>query len=138
MDYTGLNDLLKPLPGYALLTDSMRDSALLASRIPDSSGRWPSDKDYEATYDLYFAALQLLPFLQAQPVVTSASSEGTSVSAKPTDWAALRAFYRSLSDIFQATDSILRVVPIPDPPHVVRVPMNDRGGYYGDVDTDVG
>lgn len=139
MDFTKLNELLSTLPGYDLLTDTMKTAAMSGALIPDSEGRWPGQEDYVSTYDIYFAALKLLPFLQAQPVVTSAGSEGTSVSVKPTDWNAIIAFYRGNSLIIQATDNdVLRVVPIPDPPHVVRVPMNDRGGYYGDIDTDLG
>lgn len=133
-----LNELLSTLPGYALLTDNMKTVAMGGALIPDSEGRWPGQDDYVETFDIYFAALKLLPFLQAQPVVTSAGSEGTSVSVKPTDWSAIIAFYRGASSIIQATgNDMLRVVPIPDPPHVRRVPMNDRGGYYGDVDTDL-
>lgn len=139
MDFTKLNELLGPLPGYKLLTDNMKTVAMSGALIPDSAGVWPGQPDYAPTYDVYFAALKLLPFLQAQPVVTSSSSEGTSVSAKPTDWSAVIAFYRSGSSILQATgNSLLQMVPIPDPPHVKRVPMNDRGGRYGDIDTDIG
>ena len=139
MDFSKLNELLSSLPGYALLTDAMKTVAMNAALIPDSEGRWPGQEDYEPTYDIYFAALKLLPFLQAQPVVTSAGSEGTSVSVKPADWDAIIAFYRGNSHIIQATgNDVLRAVPIPDPPHVRKVNMQDRGGYYGDVDTDIG
>lgn len=139
MDFSKLNELLSSLPGYALLTDAMKTVAMNAALIPDSEGRWPGQEDYEPTYDIYFAALKLLPFLQAQPVVTSAGSEGTSASVKPADWDAIIAFYRGSSPIIQATgNDVLRAVPIPDPPHVRKVNMQDRGGYYGDVDTDIG
>lgn len=137
MDFTKLNELLATLPGYALLTTSMKTVALQASLIPDSEGRWPGDTDYEATYDIYFAALSLLPFLQAQPVVTSAGSEGTSISVKPMDWEAIRVFYRGQSVIVSGQQHVITSVAIPDVPHVKRVPMNDRGGYFGDIDTDV-
>lgn len=138
MDFTKLNELLSTLPGYALLTDTMKTAAMSGALIPDSEGRWPGQEEYEPTYDIYFAALKLLPFLQAQPVVTSASSEGTSVSVKPTDWTAIITFYRGSSTIIQATgNDVLRAVPIPDPPHARKVSMQDRGGYYGDVDTDI-
>lgn len=139
MDFTELNKLLEALPGYSLLTDSMKTSALMGALIPDEAGRWPSNPEYVPTYDVYFAALSLLPFLQSQPVVTSASSEGTSVSVQATDWNSIRAFYRGLSPICSTNgNDVLQIVPIPDVPHVRRVPMNDRGGYYGDVDTDLG
>ena len=138
MDFTALNNIISSLAGYDLLTDDMKTSALESARIPDESGRWPQDTGYVPTYDVYFAALSLLPFLQAQPAVTSAGSEGTTVSATPTDWAALRTFYRSHSLIASGSSAVLQILPIPDVPHVRKVPMNDRGGYYGDVDTDAG
>lgn len=139
MDFSKLNELLGILPGYALLTDAMKTIAMGSAVIPDENGVWPGQPDYVPTYDIYFAALKLIPFLQAQPVVTSAGSEGTSVSVKPADWDAIIAFYRGSSPIIQATgNDVLRAVPIPDPPHVRRVNMQDRGGYYGDVDTDIG
>lgn len=134
-----LNNLLNVLAGYGVLTPQMKQSALDSSLIPDTNGVWPDQPGYETTYDVYFAALRLIPILAAQPVITSASSEGTSASVKPTDWSALIQSYRGLSVIIQATGSgVLNRVPIPDVPHVRRVPMNDRGGYYGDVDTDIG
>lgn len=139
MDFTKLNELLQTLPGYELLTESMKTIAMEGALIPDSAGNWPGTSGYTPTYDIYFAALKLIPFLQAQPVFTSAGSEGTSVSVKPADWTAIQRFYRENSPIIQATGpDVLRLLPIPDPPHVRRVPMNDRGGYYGDVDTDIG
>lgn len=139
MDFTKLNELLQALPGYTLISDTMRESAMGSALVPDSEGRWPGSSGYEETYDLFFAALALVPFLQAQPAVTSAGSEGTSVTATAFDWQALIRFYRLQSQIYLgAGQTILQVLPIPDPPHVVRVPMNDRGGYYGDVDTDIG
>ena len=138
MDFSKLNELLSPLPGYEMLTDSMKTIAMESAQIPDGDGVWPGQPEYVPTYDIYFAALKLLPFLQAQPVVTSAGSEGTSVSVKPADWDAIIAFYRGSSPIIQATgNDVLRAVPIPDPPHVRKVNMQDRGGYYGDVDTDL-
>ena len=138
MDFSKLNELLSPLPGYEMLTDSMKTIAMESAQIPDGDGVWPGQPEYVPTYDIYFAALKLLPFLQAQPMVTSAGSEGTSVSVKPADWDAIIAFYRGSSPIIQATgNDVLRAVPIPDPPHVRKVNMQDRGGYYGDVDTDL-
>ena len=134
-----LNALLSALPGYDLISDTAKLAALKASRIPDSEGRWPATAGYVETFDVYFAALSLVSFLQALPVVTSAGSEGTSVSATAPDWDALRLHFRSLSPIILATgNSVLQVVPIPNPPHVRKVSMRDRGGYYGDVDSDIG
>lgn len=139
MDFTKLNELLSSLPGYDLLTDTMKTSALQGALIPDEHGVWPGQQGYDPTYDVYYAAAHLVPVLQAQPSVTNVNSEGTGVTVTPPDWGALLSFYRSMSPIHQGYGhDVLRVVPIPDPPHVQRVPMNDRGGYYGDVDTDVG
>lgn len=134
-----LNKILAGLVGYDMLTPEMKQSALNRSLVPDSAGVWPGRPGYVDSYDVYFAALLLIPILAAQPVVTSASSEGTSASVRATDWGQLAASYRGLSPIVQATSSsVLNILPIPDVPHVRRVPMNDRGGYYGDVDTDIG
>lgn len=134
-----LNKLLEGLAGYAMLTPAMKQAALNRSLIPDTFGVWPGRPGYLPTYDIYFAALMVIPLLAAQPVVTSASSEGTSASVRATDWGQLAASYRGLSTIVQATgNGVLNILPIPDVPHVRRVPMNDRGGYYGDVDTDIG
>lgn len=134
-----LNELMQNLPNFGLITQNMKTAALQASRIPDSAGRWPATAGYVDTFDIYYAALSLLPFLAAQPVVTAASSEGTSVTATAPNWGALSLSYKNLSPILSATSkAVLNVVPIPDTPHVRRVPMNDGGGYYGDVDTDIG
>lgn len=138
MDFTELNKLLITLPGYALLNDAMKTAAMTGALIPDEQGRWPADPDYVARYDLYYAAVSLIPFLQAQPLVTSASSEGTSVSATAFDWNAIRQFYLGLSLIASSAGDVLRAIPIPDQPHVYRVPMHTIGGYHGDVDTDIG
>lgn len=139
MDYTDLNKVIETLPGYNMLTDSMKTMALNGAMVPDVEGRWPGQDNYEPTYDVYFAALALVPFLQAQPAVTHAGSEGTSVTATPMDWGAIKAFYQGLSPIISGTGSdVLTSVPIPGASHVRRVAMNDRGGYYGDVDTDLG
>ena len=139
MDFTKLNELLSVLPGHNTLTNSMKTIAMNSAVIPDENGVWPGQAGYLPTYDVYFAALKLIPFLQAQPIVTSAGSEGTSVTVSAPDWGALITFYRGSSPIIQATGTdVLAVVPIPDPPHVVRVSMRDRGGYYGDVNTGIG
>jgi hypothetical protein len=133
-----LEALLQSLPNYALITSDMKQAALNSSLIPDSAGVWPGGVGYELTYDVYHAAGLLLPFLMAQPTVTSASSEGTSISTTPMDWSALKESYRLLSPIAKAVGlGVLNVVDIPENSHVVRVPMRDGGGYYGDVDTDV-
>ena len=135
-----LNALLSPLPGYGTITDNMKNAALAGALIPDSEGRWPGEVDYVLTYDVYFAALSLLGFLMAQPVVRSTSSEGTSISVDSPDWGALSTYYRSMSPICMASgNGPIQRVAIPEGPHVRRVPMNVGGGTgYDNVDTDLG
>ena len=134
-----LNQLLQGLPGADLVTTDMKSVALAGALVPDSAGRWPGTPDYVTTHDVYYAALSLLPWLQAQPVVTSAGSEGTSVSVTAPDWHALTTFYRSHSRIVAASgNGVLGVLPIPDGPHVRKTDMAGGGKYYGDVNTDLG
>ncbi|QXO14480.1 hypothetical protein SEA_JENOS_11 [Microbacterium phage Jenos] len=133
-----LNALLQNLPGFGALTETQKQNALTGARVPDSFGLWPGEEGYEATYDVYFAALTLLGFMQAQPVVRSTSSEGTSISVDAPNWGALATYFRSQSVICNATgNGILQRVTIPDVPHVRRVPMEQEGGYHNDVDTDL-
>ena len=134
-----LEALLAGLPNASLITDGMKQSALNGAQIPDGNGVWPGQAGYMATYDVYYAALTLLGFLQAQPVVRQSSSEGTSVAVDAPNWAGLTAYYRGMSPISQATGSgILSKVLIPDAPHVRRTNMSGHGGAYVDVDTDLG
>lgn len=134
-----LDVLLQSLPNYSLLTPGMKEAALNGAWVPDSSGLWPGNDGYEPTYDVYFAALTLLGYLQAQPMVTNANSEGTGVTVTKPDWTSLIAYYRSMSSIVMANgNSVLQKVIIPDGPHVVRTDMSGKGSnYYGDVDTDL-
>ncbi|QDP44062.1 hypothetical protein SEA_MCGALLEON_10 [Microbacterium phage McGalleon] len=133
-----LNALLQNLPGFGALTETQKLNALAGARVPDSFGIWPGEEGYEVTYDVYFAALTLLGFMQAQPVVRSTSSEGTSIAVDAPDWSALATYFRSQSVICNATgNGILQRVRIPDVPHVRRVPMEQEGGYHNDVDTDL-
>jgi hypothetical protein len=138
---TALDDLtalLAPLPGASSITDSMKQTALTGSQIPDSLGVWPGQAGYQTTYDIYFAATNLLGFLQAQPVVRQSSSEGTSVAVDAPDWSGVGAYYRSMSPILQATSTgPLTKVLIPDGPHVARVDMSGRWNDVN-VDTDLG
>lgn len=134
-----LNELLQTLPGFATLTETMKSRALDGAVVPDDSGVWPGETGYVATYDVYFAAMTLLEFLKARPLVRSSSSEGTSVSVDAPDWNGLMAYYRSLSRIAQAAGStILQRVDIPEGPHVVPTDMSGRWNGYDDVDTDLG
>jgi len=130
-----LSNLLQTLPGYGLISVSMKQAALDGARIPDSNGMWPGEAGYLVTYDVYFAALSLLGFMQAQPFVKQTSSEGTSVTVDPPSWGTLAAYFRTLSVIFSGADnSVIKILPIPGRPHVYRTNMR-RG--QNDVDTDV-
>ncbi|AUX82845.1 hypothetical protein PBI_BALSA_9 [Microbacterium phage Balsa] len=133
-----LNALLQNLPGFTLLTETQKQAALTGAQVPDSFGIWPGEEGYEVTYDVYFAALTLLGFLMAQPVVRQTSSEGTSIAVDAPDWRALAAYYRSQSVICNATgNGILQRVTIPDVPHVRHTDMRGDQHGYGDVDTDL-
>lgn len=133
-----LNALLISLPGYGLLTNTMKQNALNGAQLPDSAGVWPGQPDYVPTYDVYFAAMSLIGFLQAQPVVRQASSEGTSTAVDAPSWGGLLAWYRSMSPICNSTGpGVIGFVEIPDGPHVVRTDMDGRWDGYGDVDTDL-
>lgn len=133
-----LNALLASLPGFALLSNSMKLAALENAVVPDSTGLWPGQPGYTATYDPYWAALGLIGFLQAQPVIRQSSSEGTSVAVDAPQWDTLIAYYKGQSKIAQATQAgpILNEITIPGVPHVRRVDMRHGGGDYDDVDTD--
>ena len=134
-----LNALLISLPGYGLLNQSMKDAALATALVPDPAGVWPGQPDYVLTYDVYWAALGLINFLQAQPVVRQSSSEGTSVAVDAPNWGGLAAYYRSMSMVAQATgQGVLGVIPIPGGSHVYRTDMRRGGDGYDDVDTDLG
>jgi hypothetical protein len=134
-----LNSLLSPLPGYGVLTEPMKQVALNGAVIPDGAGVWPGQPGYQNTYDVYFAAISLIGFLQAQPVVRQVSSEGTSTAVDAPDWSGIIAFYRAQSIICGATPNpVLGILPIPEVPHVVRTDMSGRWDQDGDVDTDMG
>lgn len=133
-----LNALLISLPGYGLLTDSMKQAALDSALIPDSSGVWPGQLGYVTTYDVYWAAFSLLGFLEAQPVVRQSSSEGTSVAVDAPSWTTLAAYYKSMSPVAQASgNGVLTEVSIPMH-HVHRTDMSGRWDQNDDVDTDLG
>lgn len=133
-----LTALLANLPGADLITPAQYDSALAGALVPDSNGVWPGQELYVNSYDIYFAGLTLLAFLQAQPVVRQTSSEGTSVAVDAPSWTGLAMYYSSQSRIIQAVGSgVLNIVNIPEGPHVRRTDMSGRGDQYGDVDTDL-
>jgi hypothetical protein len=133
-----LDDLLSNLPGFSLLSPGMKNAALAGAQIPDENSVWPGQTGYIPTYDTYFAALNLMGFLMAQPVVRQTSSEGTSVAVDAPNWGALSAYYRGMSVIVQATgNGILQMVTIPDVPHVQRTNMRMEAYGNDNVDTDL-
>lgn len=133
-----LNSLLANLPNATLISDAMKADALAGALIPDAALVWPGQPGYVPTSDAYFAAVGLIGFLQAQPVVRQSSSEGTSVAVDAPNWAGLIAYYRSMSPIARATSNgLLTKVLIPDGPHVRRVNMNVSLEGYDNVDTDL-
>lgn len=133
-----LTALLANLPNASLISDQMKLDALEGARIPDTNGVWPGEQDYIPTYDSYYAAVGLVGFLQAQPVVRQSSSEGTSVAVDAPNWGGLLAWYRSMSQIASATgNGLLTKVLIPDGPHVLHTDMSGRYDGNDDVDTDL-
>lgn len=134
-----LEELLSTIPGYANLTLGMKQQALSSASIPDSTGLWPGQDGYTPTYDAFYAAYLLIPFLRAHPVVINASSEGTSVAVQAPDWGSLAAYLLSMSHIAQTTgQTILQRVAIPDTSDVKRVYMGNRGDGSDDTDTTLG
>lgn len=133
-----LDQLLEGLPNSEMITTDQKTAVLNQSLVPDSNGVYPGQPHYVATYDSYYAAYLLVAFLEAQPLVTSASSEGTSVTATSPNWGALRGFYRSMSPVLAATNDALQVIPIPYTPYTRRTDMSGRNDHYGDVNTESG
>lgn len=136
-----LDSLMQALPGFSLLTERMKLNALAGALMPDVNGVWPGRPGYITTHDEYFAAVGLLAFLQAQPVVRQVSSEGTSTAVDAPNWTGLISYYRSMSPIAKASGGgVIGSVPIPQGPHVRRTDMHNTGRGYGDdnVDTDLG
>lgn len=132
-----LEEVLKPLPGYEELSEKLKLSALDDAVIPDSEGRWPGETGYKPTYDVYYAALQLVLYLKSLPSVTTATSEGTSVTTKPADWDAVLWFLRSKSKILRKTSAVLQIVPIPEDNYIYPTDMSGKGDNSYDTDTDM-
>lgn len=130
-----LNDLIDGLPGAEIISAGMKEKALQDSRIPDSNGNLPGEENYVPTYDPYYAAYLLVGLLYAQPTVTSASSEGTSVTATPFNWDGFGAWLKARSPILSQSDAFT-ILSIPGEPKVVRTNM-DTGGYYDNRDADL-
>jgi hypothetical protein len=134
-----LTDLLAKLPGASLITPKMKQDALSGALVPDGLGVWPGQPGYMATYDVYWAAIGLVGFLAAQPVVKQSASEGTSITVEVPNWGGLTAWFSSMSRIAGAASTpLLQAVPIPEGRHVHRTDMSGRGDDYGNVDTDLG
>lgn len=131
--------LVANLPGAALISSKQYGDALAGALMPDAAGVWPGNPGYVETHDIYFAAIALIGFLQAQPVVRQSSSEGTSVAVDAPNWAGLLAYYRGASPICGAMGTgVLVPVRIPDGPHVYHTDMTGFGGDdSGNIDTDV-
>ena len=133
-----LTTLVVNLPNASILTAQMKLDALAGARIPDQFGVWPGQPGYVETHDLYFAAIGLIGFLQAQPVIRQSSSEGTSVAVDAPNWSGLVAWYRSMSAIARVSPSdVLNRITIPDVPHVRRISMTYGGDSNDNVDTDL-
>lgn len=131
-----LNSILASLPGGANTPDDLKYKALQQSRVPDDDGRLPGSVGYVDTYDVYFAAYMLVDFLSAQPNVTSAGSEGTSITTSAPDWEAVRRVFSSMSEVMSIQPH-LGFISYDNPPIIVPSNMTGRGNY-GDVNTDIG
>jgi hypothetical protein len=140
---TDLTALVANLPGASLISQKQYTDALAGALMPDASGVWPGNPGYVETQDIYFAALSLIGFLQAQPVVRQSSSEGTSVAVDAPNWSGLLAYYRGASPICGAMGGdLLRPIYF-DNTHVHRTDMSGLDGFGGrtdddNVDTDLG
>ncbi len=113
-DTATLDSLLATYPGYDKISAQVKDEALTRSAIPDSGGTPPGVEGWQPTYDYAYAAILLIPALQAQPHATTVASEGTTVSTTAPDWEALRAFLASMSPICrQQAQGVFTVWHIP-------------------------
>ena len=131
-----LNTILASLSGGETVPEVVKDKALQQSLVPDTEGRLPGSDGYVDTYDAYFAAYILVDFLSAQPKVTSAGSEGTSVTATAPDWDAARRMLASMS-VIMGMQPHLGFILYDNPPSIVPTDMTGRG-VYGDINTDLG
>lgn len=128
-----LDDVLALIHGGDVVSQAMRESALAKSLIPDSSGHLPGERGYTPTHDVFYAALTLLGVVRAQPAVTTASSESTSISSTPPDWTSLEGWLRSQSVICRNQDA-LTVIPITYDDYITKVYM--EGESYRGYDAD--
>ena len=128
-----LDDVLALIPGGDVVSQAMRESALAKSLIPDSSGHLPGERGYTPTHDVFYAALTLLGVVRAQPAVTTASSESTSISATTPNWPSLEGWLCSQSVICRNQDA-LTVIPITYDDYITRAYMG--GESYRGYDAD--
>lgn len=132
-DTTMLESLLGAYPGYDKISTQMKDEALARAVTLDSEGTPPGVDGWQPTYDYAYAALLLLPALQAQPQATTVTSEGTTVATTVADWKTLRAFLAGMSPICrQQAQGVFAVFHVPQ--ETTR-PVRD-GSRLG-VDNDV-
>ena len=129
-DYVDVSSLTIP--------DSLVSALESQSLIPDGDGNLPFSPEYEKTMDPWYLSLLYVEWLCGSPQITSASSEGASLSVTQADWDSLKRFLRSRSVICQSSESAVLTEISIDNTHVDRVPMRDRSHLYGDVDTDIG
>lgn len=134
-----LDIILGQVQGYDAVPNELKAHALEGSLIPDKNGVWPSKVGYIPTYDHYYAAMNLVNYLRAQPQVTTAGSEGTNVTVSPTNWDSLLIWLKSKSSIVLVSgDSVITPVSIPLGPHVVKRNMQGSGVYRGETDNTIG
>lgn len=130
-----LKDLLSGVPGGDNVPESMLNNVLQMSLIPDDEGNLPGAAAYTPKHDVYYAALSLVGWLKAQPQVTSAGSEGTSVTTTAFDWDSLGEYFRSMS-LIASQSSVFTVLTIPEYRKVRHTNMR-VGGNLNDRDTDI-
>ena len=134
-----LDIILGQVQGYDAVPNELKAHALEGSLIPDVNGVWPSKVGYIPTYDHYYAAMNLVSYLRAQPQVTSTGSEGTNVTVSPTNWDSLLIWLKSKSSIVMVSgDSVITPVSIQLGPHVVKQNMQGSGVYRGETDNTLG
>ena len=134
-----LDIILGQVQGYDAVPNELKYHALEGSLIPDVNGVWPSKVGYIPTYDHYYAAMNLVSYLRAQPQVTSTGSEGTNVTVSPTNWDSLLIWLKSKSSIVMVSgDSVITPVSIQLGPHVVKQNMQGSGVYRGETDNTLG
>ena len=134
-----LDIILGQVQGYDAVPNELKAHALEGSLIPDVNGVWPSKVGYIPTYDHYYAAMNLVGYLRAQPQVTSTGSEGTNVTVSPTNWDSLLIWLKSKSSIVLVSgDSVITPVSIQLGPHVVKQNMQGSGVYRGETDNTLG